>query len=292
MKKLPLVFFFISVCGSIPAISQSSFSFDTEKEAKQYITLITEVVGLKPNFQIKAGKVDNASAVIYNGNRFIIYNPVFIAQIKNAVKTDWGGISILAHEVGHHLNGHTLMGTGSLPALELEADEFSGFVLRKMGATLSESQAAMRLISSERASQTHPARKNRLASIEAGWKRADIQIASSANGETKPRLPKPEQTKPQKQEKIVTASYNFPTQYILRNVHLYGLPEEKLLITVKHNFIRVTKDGYQVLGKLVKSGDILYLALDKNNHVKIDNRGYLLNSANKKIGYLTKSSTS
>ena len=88
--------------------------FASEPEARHMVNLIVDVVGLKPNFTVKAGHVDNAAAVISNGKRYILYNPIFIKQIKNAVKTDWGSMSILAHEVGHHLNGHTLLGSGSV----------------------------------------------------------------------------------------------------------------------------------------------------------------------------------
>ena len=38
-------------------------------------------------------------------------------------------MTLLAHEVGHHLNGHTIHRGGSTPELELEADEFAGFIL-------------------------------------------------------------------------------------------------------------------------------------------------------------------
>ncbi|MDQ3535130.1 MAG: membrane-binding protein, partial [Bacteroidota bacterium] len=81
------------------------------------------VVGLKPNFEIRPADIYNAAAVNYGGKRFILYDPAFMANIQNATQTDWAAISILAHEIGHHLNGHTMMTKGGNPALELEADE-------------------------------------------------------------------------------------------------------------------------------------------------------------------------
>ena len=47
----------------------------------------------------------------------------------------WAPVSIMAHEIGHHLSGHTITSGGSRPAIELEADKFSGYVLYRMGAT-------------------------------------------------------------------------------------------------------------------------------------------------------------
>ncbi len=107
------------------------------------------VVGLKPNFELKAAKIKNAATVNYAEKRYILYDPGFINTIINATNTDWAAISILAHEIGHRLNGHTMLTKGGSPELELEADEFSGFVLRKLGASLDEAQRAMKMISNE-----------------------------------------------------------------------------------------------------------------------------------------------
>jgi hypothetical protein len=157
------------------------YEHESENEAKEVIGRIMDVVGLRPNFEIRAGNVPSAAAIISKGKRYIIYNPTFLEKIKSSVKTDWGGIAIIAHEVGHHLNGHTLTRGGSKPETELEADEFVGFVLRKMGATLPQAKVGIYVISSEKGSKTHPPRSERLASVEVGWRQADGQLAI-ANG--------------------------------------------------------------------------------------------------------------
>jgi hypothetical protein len=283
MKKILSVYIILLTFVSSVAHAQSNVSFTSEQEARQMISLITDVVGLKSNFKIKAGDVDNAAAVIYSGQRYVLYNPVFIRQVKNAVKTDWAGISILAHEVGHHLNGHTLLRSGSTPAIELEADEFSGFVLRKMGASLSESQAVMRLISNERGSKTHPQRSKRLASIEKGWTKADVQVASIA----KPEIRQPATVESIEENNSTTSvTYNFPQKYILREVHLFALPGEALVITTGNNFVRLTSDGYQLLGSVVRINGGTYLKLGQKNYIQITAQGHLLNASNKKVGYL------
>ena len=141
---------------------------------------ITDAVGLKARFELRATRdVDNAAAVLYDGKRFLLYNPDFLNAVNRTGHTDWAGISILAHEMGHHLNGHTLRSGGSQPADELEADEFSGFVLRKLGASLAQAQAAMASVADDQGSATHPGRTPRLASISEGWQRANGQIAAS-----------------------------------------------------------------------------------------------------------------
>ena len=141
---------------------------------------ITDAVGLKARFELRATRdVDNAAAVLYGGKRYLLYNPDFLNGVNRAGHTDWAGISILAHEMGHHLNGHTLRSGGSQPADELEADEFSGFVLRKLGASLAQAQAAMATVSDDEGSSTHPGRAPRLAAIGQGWQRANTQITAS-----------------------------------------------------------------------------------------------------------------
>lgn len=141
---------------------------------------ITNVVGLQPRFELRATReVDNAAAVVYGGKRYLLYNPDFLAAVNRAGRTDWAGISILAHEMGHHLNGHTLRAGGSNPQDELEADEFSGFVLRKLGASLAQAQAALAAVATDEGSASHPGRAPRLDAIGTGWRRAETQIAAS-----------------------------------------------------------------------------------------------------------------
>jgi hypothetical protein len=170
--------------AALPARAQSAASLATDLPASQaagIIREITEAVGLQPRFELRATtQINNAAAVVYGGRRYLLYNPKFLAAVNRAGHTDWGGISILAHEMGHHLNGHTLRAGGSQPDDELEADEFSGFVLRRLGASLAQAQAAMATTSPTSGSATHPGRAPRLAAIGRGWGRANTQIVASA----------------------------------------------------------------------------------------------------------------
>ena len=151
---------------------------------------ITDAVGLKARFELRATReVDNAAAVLHDGKRFLLYNPDFLNAVNRAGHTDWAGISILAHEMGHHLNGHTLRTGGSQPTDELEADEFSGFVLRKLGASLAQAQAAMASVDDSGGSATHPGRSPRLTAIGEGWQRANGQIVASTRAAAPSAVP-------------------------------------------------------------------------------------------------------
>jgi hypothetical protein len=101
--------------------------------------------------------------------RYIEYNPNFIQKLKSDAGTNWSVYSVLAHEIGHHLQGHTLTNTGSRPSIELQADEYSGFILAKLGASINDAEVAMQVFGSPQGSPTHPARNQRLAAIKEGW---------------------------------------------------------------------------------------------------------------------------
>ncbi len=133
--------------------------------------------GLSKNFLIRAANVANAAAVVQGSDRYVLYNPSFINAVDDRSGSPWAVYSIMAHEIGHHLQGHTIVPGGSRPPIELEADRFSGFVLAKMGAMLDDAQAAMANLASASGSSTHPARDRRLAAIAEGWRAATGQEA-------------------------------------------------------------------------------------------------------------------
>ena len=156
--------------------------FSSSADAEKIVSGIMDAMGLESNFKIKVADVPNVEATIKHHERYILYNPEFVNKVNEVTKDKWASIFILAHEVGHHLDGHTQAGLRSCPAIELEADQFAGFVLCKMGATLQQSQLAMYYISNMASSKTHPGRLNRLAAIEKGWNKTKKkkELASSA----------------------------------------------------------------------------------------------------------------
>jgi hypothetical protein len=155
-------------------------SFNSSEDAEKIITGIMDVLGLKANFKVKTGRVVNVEADIRHRQRYIVYNPQFVIDVNKVAQNKWASIFIIAHEIGHHLNGHTLKAMRKQSECELEADEFGGFVLCKMGASLKEAQLVMHFIANMDASKTHPGRLDRLIAIEKGWSKAETQIAKNA----------------------------------------------------------------------------------------------------------------
>lgn len=150
-------------------LPESVFEFQAEDEAVQIISRIVARSGLPANFKVKAAGVPNAAAVTHEGARYILYNQTFVRDLKQATSSKWSAVSVLAHEVGHHLSGHTLGSSNNQLRQELEADRYSGFVLQELGATLKQAQLTIFLIGSDVASKTHPAKHDRLAAIASGW---------------------------------------------------------------------------------------------------------------------------
>lgn len=150
--------------------------FNKPEDAQKIVIEIMNAVGLKPNFILKPAKVTNIEASVSKHQRYILYNPEFISWINNTCKDQWTAIALLAHEIGHHLNGHTLKRRGN-NRLELEADEFAGFVLNKLGASLEQSQHIMNYIAKTQESETHPARADRMLAIKTGWNKAMTPVA-------------------------------------------------------------------------------------------------------------------
>lgn len=130
---------------------------------------VLQSVGLEPNFVvIETAKVGNAAALIHQQKRILAYNPDWIKRIGDADK--WSMYGLLCHEIGHHLQGHTLLDGGSKPPTELEADKFAGFVLANMGASEDEAISLWNTLPVE-ASKTHPGRADRVSVVRQGWSR-------------------------------------------------------------------------------------------------------------------------
>lgn len=263
----------------------------TVEGARDIVQEIINVIGLKPRFELQPAEIENAVAVIYNGKRYILYNERFLDAINNAVHTDWGGVSILAHEIGHHLNGHTLSRSGSNPADELEADEFSGFVLRKMGASKAEAQAAIDLLSDEETSRTHPGKRYRLAAISKGWQTANDQLLASANGPQPDNRGIVTETKPAQQRPAATTQrVALDSRNVLTRVNFDKAPREQFYLTTRYNLVHMTENGVQVIGKLAKTNNPDYPYYFKSEYLDtifVTAEGYLVNERGQKVGYFS-----
>ena len=153
---------------------------DASDEAERIVKEIMEMLGLSENFVLKSSGVKNAIATSVDGQRFILYSTTFLEKFKSDANTRWAAYSVLAHQIGHHLNNHNFGETvlRKRKMCELEADRFSGSILRMLNATLEEAQAGIDSIELEGEIATHPSKALRREAVAKGWKKKDEQLRS------------------------------------------------------------------------------------------------------------------
>jgi len=138
--------------------------------------------------------IENAYATVHwdEQKRVIAYDPVFLDELaKESGDYHWGTVTVLAHEVGHHVSKHIFKYSNE-PTLaqvrgdELEADKFAGLVLGYMGASLTNAQALMKTMNDnfDDTTHTHPSGEKRVAAITLGWKDACQQLGKECNDPT------------------------------------------------------------------------------------------------------------
>lgn len=184
----------IEICT---AIQGNNFSSVTK--ADNALDKILAVIGASKRFVLQeCSNINNAVALTYNGVRYIMYDPKFMKSLSGS--NQWSNMFILAHEVGHHINGHTVdvlaSNNQNRPSLatqrqqELESDEFAGFVLGRLGASLSQTISAINSLPSntDDTYSTHPSKSKRLAAIKKGFNESggyvDTSDLDSSKGKT------------------------------------------------------------------------------------------------------------
>jgi hypothetical protein len=175
----------VNSCGfKIPPKSLIA-KFKSVYEARDIVKTMLDTIQWKQNFALREQNgINNAYATIIQNKRWIIYDNDFLENLDSHAATKWASISVMAHEIGHHYYDHVVSGKGSTIPTEIEADAFSGYVMNKLGATLEQSIAAMKAIATDRASSTHPAKKDRIASITKGWNVAQKENTGGGNTNT------------------------------------------------------------------------------------------------------------
>ncbi len=170
--------------------AMQSNSFTSDEDAVDAVDKIFTVIGAsqKPILQA-CSNINNAVAAVYKGQRYILYDREFMNSLSNGTSKYWTNMFILAHEVGHHINGHSLdivlyandiIDPKTLEEKrkqELEADEFAGFVLGKLGSSLSQIEKVLSnlpSIANEKTS-THPSKNKRIQAVRNGYNKTIVK---------------------------------------------------------------------------------------------------------------------
>jgi len=236
------------------ALPENVHLFSSDANAERVIEEIVSVSGLPRNFKVKAAGVPNASAVVVGQDRLILYNQAFVQNLTEVTQSTWSPYLIMAHEIGHHLSGHTLSLEGSRPNKELEADQYSGFVMHKLGASLDEALISMKILAPNFATKTHPARHDRLAAITNGWMSScnkDVNCGDNSS-ENSAKFPSSPST----------------SENVLKR---FG----KLVVKLQNSTGRMTNQpSIRIMNIKPKYYDEIELALGQEYHIRIDEVGY------------------
>lgn len=168
--------FFKAKDVSGPITTQDANAYNEIEWMEKIVKSVVNVTGLQNKIKlISQPGSDNCSAFCYeNGigsDRYIVFDRLFLERFEK-ITNKWFVVGVVAHEIGHHLNGHTIGGFGSRPDNELEADAFAGFVMQKMGATIREAEAIFSFLDPNQGPPSHPIREERYLAIQRGWNNA------------------------------------------------------------------------------------------------------------------------
>ncbi len=197
MKKIFKISLLILVCSKLYSQNICGYhSTDVNSDLYQIINSsnehnvvthivnqITKQIGLYPNFYlIRKDGIDNCYATEFSNIRLIIYDIDFLSKQYNQSNVGiWSTYFIMAHEIGHHLNGHIreVNNSDDKRNMELQADEFAGFIIRKLGGDVNMISEIIKLTASKGIyaySETHPSFVDRVTAATKGFNSADMQI--------------------------------------------------------------------------------------------------------------------
>ena len=177
------------------AIEDDVYIFNPSDQAISDVNRITSIIGIESNFELFAANVPHTASALLEKRRLILYSEFFMSELSLETGNDLAALSILAHEIGHHLNGHLFKATNS-KELELEADMFSGYIMERLGASLQEAQWAVLKLAPKDGTASYPALQERLHAVKSGWTEARNQnpimaVFPGSNSNNIPKFPWP-----------------------------------------------------------------------------------------------------
>lgn len=198
MKYL-IVFYLIVLdltCFGQDVCSEAS-NINSDPEIVSFVDRLLRADMLNNTYEIiPCYEIPNFEAELFQNTRRIYYNPKIIGRdlkrlsfskktITVTTQDNWSLLTILAHEIGHHVNDHFSPVNSKLSphSKELQADVFAGSLIYKIGGSLEQAKLAYNG-ESEKATETHPGRNDRITAIEKGWRRIDSLYQRNKISET------------------------------------------------------------------------------------------------------------
>ena len=117
-----------------PTAPTELYTFKPDPAATKLVNDIVSIAGLQQNFSLNAANVPLAAGGTKDRDRLVFYNQYPTAQKEEQVR--WRLLTVLTHQVGHHLFRHEFSADSRRSQEELEADKFSGTVPSSHGGVL------------------------------------------------------------------------------------------------------------------------------------------------------------
>ncbi|MDJ0683495.1 MAG: hypothetical protein QNJ84_02225 [Alphaproteobacteria bacterium] len=129
---------------------------------------IIDLIGMRPVFHVHEADFNNGSvafAAVRTRERHVVYDAKWFPFEEKGL--GWYMVAILAHEIGHHIYGHTNGVGATRHRDELDADRFSGWAVARLGGAEEHALSfAPRLTLA--ATPSHPARPDRIEAYREG----------------------------------------------------------------------------------------------------------------------------
>lgn len=167
------------ICAAVPTTVPPSFDpaaavIDTTSVWAQAYDLLADRgagMGSTPTLIALPGLQNAVATTLPEVGRIVAYDPQWF-DVLSAQHGSGAALFILAHELGHHVNGHTidLLAGSTAHAREFEADAFATRVFYVLGGGLEEAQGGISALGRQYESTTHPSSDQRLLNVAAAWR--------------------------------------------------------------------------------------------------------------------------
>ena len=132
-------------------------NYNSVIEGQELVNKILKSINIQnANFDIKPCRnIKNAAAIIWDDRRVVLFDDYYLKAL-NGSDDYWFFLFVFAHEIAHHLNGHTLQQSQSLVDArkqELDCDRFAGSIIKKFNGTKDDIRKSLKKL-------PHPAQNN------------------------------------------------------------------------------------------------------------------------------------
>jgi hypothetical protein len=190
-----------TICGFTPLSGFGFVKLENNKQAAKLLGQVLETVNVSSQYITIAPSAQVGSSLALacendegNGTfrRYILYDPFAINDLAKDAGNDWLIAAIFAHEAGHVRLNHWILRRRSATCdyvvdpddenglsrkdLELEADEWAGRILVRLGATLEQAKDVFVRIGDEDSDECYPSRNERVDAVAKGWNEERLQL--------------------------------------------------------------------------------------------------------------------